>query len=236
MRVPRQILQHHLGAAERLLGVHHPIRPDRLRYQPLELLPPGQRLRLAREPEPPGGESGAEASQELAPKHPAQHPDRQEKVGTAADPAGAIRRRATAWHHAMDMGMQLQVLAPGVQHRQHADLGAQMLRIGGDLDQGLGGGPHQQTVDFTRVGQRDRVQRPRERENDVEVGHLQKVGRLRLQPTRRRGAVALRAVAVAAGIVADLLIPALRTSQDMPAQRRRAAGRQVVQGSPLFGC
>ena len=31
-------------------------------------------------------------------------------------------------------------------------------------------------------------------------------------------------------------MPALRAPQDMPAQRRRAAGRQVVQGPPLLGC
>ena len=157
------------------------------------------------------------------------------KSGRHADPARAVRREAAARHHAMDVRMQLQVLPPGMQYRQHADLGAQVLRVRGHLDQGLRGGPHQQAVDFTRVGQGDRVQRPREREDDVEVRDVEQVGRLRLHPPRRRGAVTLRAVAVAAGVVADLLIPALRAAQDMPAQGRRAAGRQVVQGPPLLG-
>jgi hypothetical protein len=36
--------------------------------------------------------------------------------------------------------MELQALAPGVEHRQHAELGPEVLRIGGDLEQRLTGG------------------------------------------------------------------------------------------------
>jgi hypothetical protein len=45
------------------------------------------------------------------------------------------------------MRMMMQVLAPGVEHSDEADLGAQMLRIGGDGAQGLGHRPEQDGVD-----------------------------------------------------------------------------------------
>ena len=52
---------------------------------------------------------------------------------------------------------------------QEADLGPEVLGIGGDLPQGLGGGPEQQAVDDAWVLQGDRVERRREGEDDVEV-------------------------------------------------------------------
>jgi hypothetical protein len=43
--------------------------------------------------------------------------------------------------------MMPQVLRPGVQHSEHADASAQMARVGGDLQQGLGSGSKQQVVE-----------------------------------------------------------------------------------------
>ena len=37
----------------------------------------------------------------------------------------------------MNMRMKLQILSPGVQHAEEADLGAEVLGIGGDLQQRL---------------------------------------------------------------------------------------------------
>ena len=51
----------------------------------------------------------------------------------------------------MDVRVQREVLAPGVQHRQHADFGAEMDRVRGHLEQGFRGGPHEQAVDLTGV-------------------------------------------------------------------------------------
>ncbi len=45
------------------------------------------------------------------------------------------------------MGMMGQRRAPGVKHGGQADAGAEMLRIGGDGDQGLGGGLEQDAID-----------------------------------------------------------------------------------------
>ena len=157
------------------------------------------------------------------------------KLRARADPAGAVRGQPATGHDAMDVRVELKVLAPGVQHGQHAGLGTQVLGIGGHLEHGLGGGPQEQVVDDPRIGQCDRVEGIREREDEMEVRHREQVGGAGLQPPCRGRGLAGGAVAVAAGVVGDLLMPALGAPQDMTTQGRRAAGGQVVQGAALLG-
>jgi hypothetical protein len=67
-------------------------------------------------------------------------PDRQEEVGPAGDPLGAIGREAAAGDDAVQVGMKQQHLPPGMEHREETEFGAEMLGIGGDRGQGLCGG------------------------------------------------------------------------------------------------
>ena len=134
----------------------------------------------------------------------------------------------------MDVGVVLEGLPPGVQHGQEADLGPEVLRVGGDLPQGLRGGPEQQVVDDPRVLQGDRAEGRREGEDDVEVLDREQLGRPGLDPPRRLGGLALGAVAVAARVVGDLPVAAPVAVLDVPAQGRRAAAGQVGQGTPLL--
>ena len=55
----------------------------------------------------------------------------------------------------MQMRVMQQVLPPGVQHAQEADLRAQMLWIGGDVAQRLRRRPEQDVVDHGLVLERD---------------------------------------------------------------------------------
>ena len=68
----------------------------------------------------------------------------------------------------------------------------------------------------------------------MEVRHRQQISRVRLQPPRGGRGLAGRTVAVAAGIVGDLLVPALEALQDMTAQCRSATGGQVLEGAALL--
>ena len=70
-------------------------------------------------------EQGAEAAREDA--------HGQEEAGAAGDPAVAAGGDAAAGDDAVQVRMEGQVLPPGVQHAEEADLGAEMLGIGGDL-------------------------------------------------------------------------------------------------------
>jgi hypothetical protein len=66
--------------------------------------------------------------------------------------------------------------APGVQHRHDADLGAEMLRIGGDREQRVGDGLEQQVVDDGLVLIGEIAQLLGQREHDVEVVDRQELG------------------------------------------------------------
>ncbi len=70
---------------------------------------------------------------------------------------------------AVNVGMQEQVLSPGVQDADDADLGAQVFAVEGDLQQGLSAGGEQQVVEQTRIFQSQDVEFMRHSEHDMEV-------------------------------------------------------------------
>jgi hypothetical protein len=69
----------------------------------------------------------------------------------------------------MDVGVMLEVLAPGVEDGLEADLGPEVCLGGGDLLQGLRDGPEQQAVDHPGVLQGDRGECRREGKDDMKV-------------------------------------------------------------------
>ena len=91
-----------------------------------------------------------------------QHAHGQEEAGLAGDPARSVRRQAAAGNDDVDMGMMGQRRAPGVEDGGEADARAQMLRVGGDRDEGLGGDPEQEVVDGGLVLERDGADRSRQ--------------------------------------------------------------------------
>jgi len=110
-----------------------------------------------------------------------------------------------------------------VQHGGDADPGPQMLRIGGDRQHGLGRDFEQEIVDHRLVLVGDIGDGRWQREDHVIVRHRQQLGLAVGEPLLGRGALALRAVPVAAGVVGDGGIGAVRTARDMAAKGRRAA-------------
>jgi hypothetical protein len=73
------------------------------------------------------------------------------------------RKTRLSTRNAVHMGVVFEVLAPGVQDGHEPDLGPEVLRVGGDLLQGLGGGFEQDPVDLPRVLQGDWAEHRRER-------------------------------------------------------------------------
>ena len=110
-----------------------------------------------------------------------------------------------------------------MQHQRGADARAQVLGIGGDGQQRLGGDVEQQAVDHGLVLVRDVGDRRRQREDHVVVLHRQQIGLARLEPASCGAGLALRAVPVAARVVGDLDSRAAFAAQDMSTQRRAAA-------------
>src|SRR3954468_1035703 len=75
----------------------------------------------------------------------------------------------------MQVGVVQQVLTPGVQYAEEADLGAEVGGVGGDPAQGLGRSMEQDVVDHRLVLEGDNGDLVRYREDDVEVRDVEQL-------------------------------------------------------------
>src|SRR5438105_6984608 len=224
MGIAGEIIEHLLRSAERALGVDDPSNGAQRSQACSEGGGRSQAGQIAEEPELTRLERRLEAGQEKPTVETRQHLYRQKEARAAADPAAPVGRWPAARHNAVDMGMMMQVLSPGVQDRHQPDLGAEMPGIGSDDAQRLGGGGEQDAIDDGLIVESDLGNRRRHREDDVEVRHRQQLGLSIGQPLSTHQPLALRAVPVAAGIVGDAKLAAAVALFDMTAQRCRAAG------------
>src|SRR4051794_37639888 len=224
MGIATEIIENPLGSAERSLGIDHPTNGAQRAQAGGEDGWRGQAGQIAEEPEVAGIERRLEAGQKESSVETRQHLYRQKEAGAAADPTGPVDRGPATRHDAVDMGMMVQVLPPGMQDGHQPDLGAEMPGIGSDDAQRLGGGREQDAVDDGLIVERDLSDRRRHREDDVEVRYRQQLGLSVGEPLSTRQPLALRAVPVAAGIVGDAKLAAAVALFDMTAQRCRAAG------------
>ena len=115
----------------------------------------------------------------------------------------------------MKVRVEPQVLAPGMQDRGDADLGAESVGIGCQSQERCGRGSKQQIVEPALIVQHQRPQEVRQREDDVEVAD--------------------RAVAIPARIVRDAREATASTRIDMASQGRRPALGQASHHLRLLG-
>src|SRR5258708_3668965 len=99
----------------------------------------------------------------------------------------------------MNVRMVLQGLAPAMHHRDDADLGAEMTRIGGDRAQRLGRGAEKNGVNRRLILECDCGDLGRYGEDDVEIRHRKQFGLPVGEPLGAREPLALWAMPVAAG-------------------------------------
>lgn len=85
-------------------------------------------------------------------------------------PTRVIMRQTAGWHDAVYVGVMQQFLIPGVEDAEKADLGTEVLRGGGNLDQGLSAAAEQHAVNELFVLQSQRRQLMRERKHNMSVG------------------------------------------------------------------
>jgi hypothetical protein len=113
--------------------------------------------------------------------------------------------------------------APGVQDGGNSNASAEVLGVGRDRDQRLGGGLEQDVVDDGLILIGDVADRRRQREDHVIVWHGQQLGFAVGEPLLRGRALALRTMPIAAAVVGDEGVRAVFAARDMPAEGRRAA-------------
>src|SRR5271165_5961169 len=136
-----------LWTTEGRFAIDHPVMPEQLAEPSGEDLGLREPFQIAIETELSFATGALQGCHELTAKNPAQHFDGKKERVAGVDPAGVIQRKSTGRDHAMDMGMMLELLIPGVQHAEETDLGAQMSGIASHFEQGCGAGAEQQVVD-----------------------------------------------------------------------------------------
>ena len=151
-----------------------------------------------------------------------------EKTVPAGAPPLFVRAQASARHDAVDMRMMGKGLAPGVQDGQEADARAEMFRVGGDSQEGLGAQAKNQVVEQALVlighGRQFLVGN---REDDVIVFDGQELGLSRLEPSGFGQCLAFRTMPVSAGIVGNDLEVAGVAFVHVPAERLCATRNNV---------
>jgi len=150
--VAAEVTEGMLRSAEGTLGVDNPLAAEQRPQPGGKGLRLSQKLELAMEVE----FGPLEGCDELAAEDFPQHSDRKKERITGVNPSLVIQRQTAGGHDAVDMGMRFELLVPGVEHAEEADLGAEVLGVPGYLQQRLAAGPKQQMVEEPLVLRRQR--------------------------------------------------------------------------------
>jgi hypothetical protein len=154
----------------------------------------------------------------------------EQEVVFGGKPLAAVGTQAAAGHQVVNVGMEDEGAAPGVEHAQHAQLGAQAPGVGGQLLQGLGAGGKEQVQRNLEMGADEHPQRFGQGEGDQEVRGGQKESLLlALEPGVGVGLAAERTVPVVAGVITVVKAVAVGAGQEFSAPGRGAAGQDRVQ-------
>jgi len=122
---------------------------------------------------------------------------------------------------------------PSVKDSQNPQARAQIPGIGRELLQGIGGGLHQQAVDFLRMGSCEWPQFGGQSEGHQKVGTRREADALFLNPAFGLRLVTLWATAVAAGVIREDFLLAVAALVDVASQQRRPARGDIPQ-SPFL--
>ena len=103
----------------------------------------------------------------------------------------------------MNMRMNFEFLAPGMQHAEEANLCAEVSRMASDFEKGFGTGAEQEIVEDLLVLQNQWRQAAGEREDHVQVAGREQFSSTRSDPAFPCRDLTLRAVAIAAAVIRD---------------------------------
>src|SRR5260370_18767831 len=87
-----------------------------------------------------------ESGNKLAAKDATEHLDGKKEVVASLDPTRAIGRQPTGRDYAMYMRVKFELLTPGMQHAEEADLRPEMSRIATDFEKGFRTGATQELI------------------------------------------------------------------------------------------
>src|SRR5579872_3638445 len=175
-----------------------------------------------------------QTSEELTAEYAAKNLHRQEERIEGTYPAAAVWRQAARWNGAVNVRMEQQVLSPGVKNADHTDFRTEVFGIARYFQQCLCTGSEQQVVKHSWVVQREHIEFVRHGEYYMKVAGGEKLALAICEPMFARLRLALRTMPVAAGVIRDGLVTALRTGIDVAAQRSCAAALNGPKGLELL--
>jgi hypothetical protein len=140
---------------------------------------------------------------ELATKDATECLDREEESVAGWDPAQVVGSEASRGGDAVDMGMSLEALVPGMEHAEEANLRAQVAGIASELQQGCSTGLEQQVVDHSFVLESEGREFTGQREDQMHVAGGQQFLLACLEPAHASVRLASGAMPVPARVEGD---------------------------------
>jgi hypothetical protein len=98
------------------------------------------------------------------------------------DPPRLIGRESPGWHDAVHVRVTDQGLSPRMEDAQHANLGPEVARVGGDLAEGRCARLEEPRVQTRAVPIGQRQEGVREGEDEVHIRHVEQLPLARLKP------------------------------------------------------
>jgi hypothetical protein len=144
--ISTEVAQDMLRSAEWPLRIDDPIVTEQASEPSSEAAWLSQRCEMAVELEMAILKRSLQPCDELAAENAGEHPDRKEERPARSDPACMIRSEAAGGDHAVDMGMVLQALVPGMEHAEEADLCAEVPWVTSNLLHRRGTGVEKKAV------------------------------------------------------------------------------------------
>ncbi len=173
-----------LGSCKGSLGVNDPLLLSQGVQVATEVLAPAQSLQSREELKPTAIKGLLEQLQEASAEEAGEYPHGQEEPRTASDPALTVGGESATWYHAVQVRVMYECLSPGMQDSEEADLGPQVLRVGSNRTQGIGGGSEEKVIDGWLVLICDCGDFLRKGEDNVKVRNRKEFGLTILDPLR----------------------------------------------------
>jgi hypothetical protein len=173
MRLARQGGEDGLGLLEGLFGVDHPLPGAPRREEPLPGWGLGKCPTTTHEGQLVLAIELHKACEVEAPEATREDTNGQAEVGTTWHPPCPLRRYPSGGQDTMEMGMVLQLLAPGVEHSEAPELRAEMFRVLGDIVEALCNRVKEQAIELAGVRQRQGPQGVRQGKDDMDVGRVE---------------------------------------------------------------
>src|SRR5260370_33036561 len=135
MGVGSEVTQARIGPSEWRLAIDHPAMTEKLTDKTPPQLGLSEALEQAVKAELSGSTGLLQCLHEFATEHLAENCyGEKEVVAPGINPMGVVRRQTAGSNDAVNMGMMQQLLVPGAQNTEEADLGVEVLGVAGNLD------------------------------------------------------------------------------------------------------